>query len=116
MTREEIRRLSLLSAIIGLGVMYVATGLGGPTRVDPGEIDGTLLGETVTVTGRIGDISRSEDGVFFTVSGQSGDIRAVNFDDANVTADARYRLVGRVDLYHGDLELVVERAEQVTAN
>ncbi|MDY6769939.1 MAG: OB-fold nucleic acid binding domain-containing protein [Candidatus Nanohaloarchaea archaeon] len=106
---DRLTRLSLLAALTGLGLMYTASAAFEPRTARPAGIARGDIGSTVRVRGTVTDVERTDEAVFFTVSGKSGDIRAVSFSDRpDLAAGEAYAVTGRVDIYQGELELIVE--------
>lgn len=110
---DRLERVSLLFVIAGLGVMYVAATVYSPPDVSPGAIGMDDTGTTVAVAGQVSDVQRTDDGVFFDIQGEEGAIRGVSFADVNLHEGQRYRMTGRVEVYQGELEVVVETVEEI---
>lgn len=110
---DGLERASLLFVMAGLGAMYAAATVYSPPDVSPGAIGMDDVGTTVAVTGRVSDLQRTEDGVFFDIEGDGGEMRGVSFRDVNVREGERYRLTGQIDVYRGELEIVVEAVDGI---
>ncbi|MCJ7478662.1 MAG: hypothetical protein MUP63_00600 [Candidatus Nanohaloarchaeota archaeon QJJ-7] len=106
---DSLQRLSLLLALTGLTTVYVSSAVLGPETASVGEISEGDLGSTVRVTGTVRDLGNGEDAVFFRLEEESGDIAAVYFgNEPGIEEGKTYTFDGRVEIYRGELELVVE--------
>lgn len=104
-------RWELLSLTMALG------GLAGLGLLSQGDIDrtpiGTLgtehMGQGVKVCGTLVDVRMSaQHHTFFTINDDSGSMRGVVFNSTVVALPDEGCLIGRVDVWKGDLELIVE--------
>lgn len=103
------RRITLLMVLGGVSLIYLATSTFTPETKVPGDIENGDIGAFIRVNGEIRD-PRTHDGTqFFTVAGPDGTLDAVSFTPIQGLADGRtYTISGRVNVYQGDLELVVD--------
>ncbi len=110
---DSIERVSLLLVLTGLTTMYAASILATPTSVTVSDLDEGDAGTTVRVRGTVTDHTTSDETEFFRIKGEDGDIQAVNFGERlGITTGTTYTFQGRVDLYQGELELIVEDVEE----
>lgn len=107
---DSLQRLAFLLVLVGISTIYATSLLFSPDKVSVSQIGDGLLGESVRVSGTVRDLSNTEDAVFFDLEGEESEIRAVYFGSSlDVEEGERYIFDGRVDIYRGELEIVVDR-------
>jgi RecJ-like exonuclease len=101
--------LYLLLASFGLlGLAFAGTQK--PEKTDIGEIEPEDIGEKILIEGKVEKSYSTGDSGFLTVSDGTGNISVVSFDArTHFSEDERIRFSGRVTLYQGELELVVDQ-------
>lgn len=104
---DRLQRLSLLLALGGLAVIYVASTVYAPPDVSVAGIDAGMLGETVRVTGNVTRLSVSDEATFLVMEDGSGRIDVVSFDPVAVERYRTYTVEGRVEVYRGSVELIL---------
>ncbi|MFB6294771.1 MAG: OB-fold nucleic acid binding domain-containing protein [Candidatus Nanohaloarchaea archaeon] len=110
---DLVERLSLLLVLTGLTTMYAASLLATPPITPVSRLDAGDTGTTVRVRGTVTDHRTGDTAEFFRITGDSGEIQAVNFDaPLEISAETAYTFTGRVDIYQGELELIVEDVER----
>lgn len=103
------KALATVLAVTGLSLMYHAAGQP-PEKVSIGEINERMVGEKVTVYGEVRNLSASEDALFFTLKNSTEKIRATSFrENLLVTNKSRVQAQGKVSLYQGEVQLIVNR-------
>ncbi|MDY6761520.1 MAG: hypothetical protein SVY41_00555 [Candidatus Nanohaloarchaea archaeon] len=96
--------------------MYISSVLATPPQTSVDEIDEGDIGTTVRVSGTVTDASSSDGIKFFRIKGEQDSVQAVHFDgDLPVKEGQQYTFDGRVKLYEGELELVVNDISGVSA-
>ncbi|WP_414837725.1 exodeoxyribonuclease VII large subunit [Candidatus Nanosalina sp. VS9-1] len=102
---------------IGLKLFLASTGLvilgfsaaQTPQTQKIGSIEASDIGEKVAVEGDISDVYSSGEAWFMEISDSTGSISGVSFSGSGFTS-GQALLVGRVEMYDGDLQLVIEDA------
>lgn len=108
---EGLHRISLLLVLVGLTLLYASSLVFKPETVAMSDIGQDHLGEQVRVAGAVRGLSETDDAVFFDVEEGNAEIRAVHFGPGlEIEEGGRYTFEGRVDIYQGELELVVASA------
>ncbi len=109
---DDLERLALLTALAGITTIFVASAALTPDKVDVGEVDEGIIGEAVRVEGVVRDYSRNSGTGFFKIEAGGETVKGVNFDSAlGVEEGEKYVFTGRVDVYRGELEVIVRDAE-----
>lgn len=86
-------------------------------EVDIGEIEKSWTGKNVIAVGNVTDYSRSGGHVFMTVKDRTGSIKVVNFDsEGGWKKGDRVKVLGHVEVYHGQLEIIAKEIEQTERN
>lgn len=96
----------LLIAGIGLFLLSVSA-TQTPKEVAVDSINTSDIGEKVTVHGNTSNIYSTEEASFMDFKDESGDIGLVAFESLPLH-EGESVVTGRVDLYQGDLQLIVE--------
>lgn len=105
---REVERLSLLAFLLGTAAIYASSTYFTPLELKAGEVDESYIGDTIRVTGRVEDVSRSGEEVFFHITGSQGSLDAVSFSRLDVREGEKKTLEGRLNVYRGSLELIVD--------
>lgn len=74
------------------------------------EVTRDSVGERYCGPLSVGSVSHTSDVTFITPRERS-DIEAIMFTKRNVTVNTTYTVHGQVDMYHGQLEIVVDRLQ-----
>ena len=107
MNDEELYRISFFLALAGLTLMYSSTFLS-PEKVAVSEIGPEMTGEKVRVSGTVTEASGDQH-FFFTLSDDSSQIKAVQFDTSpGYTDGENVTVTGEVTMYRGSEEIIVE--------
>lgn len=103
------QRLSLLLVLAGLSLIYLSSMMFGPSTTSLGDIGRADIGDTVRVSGIVDTYTVKGDTQFLTLSNGETTLPAVHFgDELDVKEGANYTFEGRVDVYKGELELIVQ--------
>ncbi len=94
--------------VFGLILLGAAEVFYAPVEISPSEIDKSLLGDRVITEGTITDITDLEDITFLKIK-QNPDLKVVKFTpDLDASKGDKVLIEGEVDLYQGDVELMVD--------
>lgn len=104
-------KLLLIASVLLLAL--AVSGQGRPAERDIGSIEPQDIGQKVHVRGTVTSSSSYESTSFFNISDRSGEIAAVSFDSSKMfSTGEEIAVTGRVTLYQGKLELIVETASR----
>lgn len=107
---EELKRFSLVLVVTGIATIYIASALLQPEKLDIASIDEGDVGEYVRVPATVHTLDKHSDTWFMDLRGENDTISAVYFgDDLTVEEGKNYTVEGRVQLYQGNLDIVVRR-------
>ena len=96
-------------ALIGLFLMY-QTALQQPKTLEIKQINKQMVGEKVTVEGRIQNLSNVKDATFFQIKNNSETISAVTFRENLLLYETqKVEASGKVTLHRGELNLQVNK-------
>ena len=98
----------LLIASIGLLILSILS-TQAPQEVDIDSIETSDIGEKVTVTGNVSNIYSTEEASFIKIKDKTGEIKGVSFNNFPAL-EGFSSVTGRVDLYQGQLQLIVNDA------
>lgn len=108
---DGLQRLSLILVLVGLTTIYASSTVLSPEKVSISDISESELGESVRVVGAVRDLSTTDETVFFDLEGEKAAIRAVYFGSGlDIEEGGTYTFEGRLDIYQGEMELIVDRA------
>lgn len=93
------------TGLLLLGIMATQT----PEEKDIEDLDASDIGAKVNLEGNITDMQRTENAIFMELEGETGDIPLVYFEEGDV-GEGPSTVSGRVDLYQGNLQIIVEQA------
>lgn len=117
MDDRQLFRLSLFISVVGVLLLGGAILLRDVPEVNVDEISLSDRGETVSVTGVSQDVSFNGRHLFFSLRDETGSMRAVFFENsmeevgfygADLEEGDRVRIEGKVDVYEGELEVIVK--------
>lgn len=101
----------LLLAGIGLFILSINS-VQPPEEVEISSIEASDIGSKVAITGNTSVMYSTEDATFIEIEDDTESIEGVSFN--KFTGFEGYsRVTGRVDLYQGNLQLIVEEAGPV---
>ena len=98
----------LFLASLGLLVLGLAAGQT-PEKIDIGSIEASDIGEKIAVEGNITSSYSTDSASFLELKDSTGKISAVSFSGKGFSADSAL-VVGRVGMYEGNLQIVVDEA------
>lgn len=98
-------RMILTITVVGLSL----TVMFGPDCIRSlDDVDRGTVGERYCGLVKVGSVSQTSDVTFITPD-STGQVELVTFTSRNVTVNMTYTVHGQVDMYHGQLEIVVDR-------
>lgn len=117
MKESSLNRFCLIGAIAGIVLLYVYSFFGVQNEIMIGEIDSSMVGSAVNVSGKAEGVYFHKDGhVFFTLNDGTGEIKVVLWKDVaaqlELTGSRRIRnnktlnIEGRIEKYKDELELI----------
>ncbi|MFB6175163.1 MAG: exodeoxyribonuclease VII large subunit [Candidatus Nanohalobium sp.] len=97
------------AAVTGLALMYHLAGTQ-PQTTSIGSIEKNMVGDQVTVKGKIKDLSKKDNTYFFNLKNSSNNLDAVMFREGSLIFNGeKVEASGKVTLYRGRKELVVKK-------
>lgn len=118
MLQEEwLNRLSLVVGICGVIIILFWSFYAAPLEVSVGQITEQMLEESVVVEGRIDKSYFVKNVLIFELNDGTGKIKGIKFnpegeDFALIRKNNFLKVEGRVELYKGELEIVVDAVEE----
>ncbi len=111
-----LERVSLLLAVTGLMLVYTASVVYTPPHTSLAVLDETYIGETVTVDGTVADHTVRDGVQFLTVQDGDKHLSAVYFGNRELDIDSGdvYRFQGRVEVYKGELQIVLRKIDTIS--
>ena len=119
MNEKTLMKLSLAGAVIGICALFFVTSHLNTPHVNIGEIDLSFVSREVNISGTVKNLYRHADGhVFFDLEDDSGTIKIVLWDSTvralstagfaieELAVMKRLEIVGSVELYQGELEVI----------
>lgn len=100
--------LELFVASIGLFILALAS-VQAPEERSIDSVDASDIGEKITLEGEVRGLHSTEDAAFAELEEGTGSIHLVAFED-DMLREGSLTVSGRVDLYQGDIQLIVEEA------
>jgi|Deesub1362B_J571_1020462.scaffolds.fasta_scaffold02733_2 DNA/RNA endonuclease YhcR with UshA esterase domain len=121
MRNSEVVSLSLAIATAGLLMLFFAASLAEAKEVSIGELSSAQLGATVKVAGEVVRVKNHEAGhVFLRIRDGTGEVSVPLFkrvaEDVNKSClreGARIEVIGRLEEYRGELEVVPREGDEV---
>ena len=118
---REVISLSLAIATAGLLMLFFAASAAKPEEVSIAELGSSQLGATVKVAGEVAKVRNHEAGhVFLRIRDGTGEVAVPLFrrvaqevDRSCLEEGARIEIVGRVEEYRGELEVVPREGDEV---
>jgi len=124
MDDKKIIKLCLFGSVLSIIVLYFAVLQVGSRNVKVGEITGNLAGNVVNVTGYASDVYLHKNGhIFFNLKDLEDKIRVViwesdveqlSYSGVNITGiknGDKIQIVGTVEMYQGQPEIIPVRAQ-----
>lgn len=103
-------RKELLLLFAGIGLFILSLISTQPAEeVNINSLEASNIGAKVAVTGNISTTYSTDEAVFMEIKDETGKIKGVSFNELPEFS-GRSRVTGRVDLYQGELQLIVDEA------
>ena len=116
-SKERLSAIALLAAITGIVLLFLLAESFEPRQAKIGEIGNADVGWPVKINAKIESSYKTGNTLLMQVFDGTGRIKAVAFNVSSETQAALCKncfasLEGKVQLYKGELEIVVESVEQ----
>ncbi len=123
MDEKRLTKISLVGSLIGLVALYFVVSAIEANQVSIGEIDQTKVGTQVKASGEIKGFRESKGHFFFTLDDGTGSIKVViwqdtveelelsKFDTSRIRNGAKIEIIGEVQLYKSELEIMPIRSQ-----
>lgn len=108
---SRLQAIALITAIMGIIAIIFLSNTLEPRERNISEINNRMIGEHVKVMGDISKIKQSKI-TSFTIKDNSSDIYAFSYDKINLS-EGKYRVIGKVNEYHGILEIEISKMEKL---
>lgn len=110
---KNLGKLSLLAAIIGIVMIYVATIIAGPLAMKIGDITDRDAGKNVVVNGTVTSYNVNNGNIFIRLSDDTGNITVVMFEreargQPKLNSDDIIVVEGQVNIYKSELEIIAK--------
>ncbi len=112
LTENGLFRLCVVMGAVGLLAVYGSSMYITLEPVQIREIQESWTGRTVLIQGEIQNLSTSSGNSFFDISQGDNTIMAVDFDSSRDYSEGEANITGHIDIYEGELEVIVDRVEQ----
>lgn len=113
---DTLQIVAISLTLLGLITLYAASTVFTSPSIALEDISYTHTGDVIRTNGVVTSYRYTSDAQFMTLKQDDARISAVSFDSTplDLAENERYRVTGRVDVYHGDLELIVHDVEQLS--
>jgi len=108
MKDSTLLKISLIFGAIGLIGLSIITSTASLDEISISKIDQTDLDQKVKITGKIEKITSTEKATFLEIS-KKETITAVVFEPVDLEKGSFVEVIGQVDKYKGEKELLVEK-------
>lgn len=112
---DELQRIALLLVLCGIAVLYVTSVIYAPSHVPLNRVHYGLIGDKIITSGTAQSFSKKGGVQFMTFESNNSAISAVYFGQKQlgVAPNEDYEIEGRVDVYQGELELIIDRIRPI---
>lgn len=111
--KKTLLSISILFSVIGILLIYYASTRFEPEVVKISDISKGMMGETVRIRGKVIEADHHKKTLFMRLKDPSGEINAVKFDcEEKNLENKEIELLGEINLYEGDLEIIVENIKE----
>jgi RecJ-like exonuclease len=123
MNEKKLMKISLIGTLAGFIVLYILIQTTGYSHTEIGDINKNYIGKVVNVTGKVSGLKIYEDGTFFTLTDKTDSIKVIlwsdtiklleekNINASEITNNRTVQIVGEVELYKGELEIIPLRGQ-----
>jgi len=96
-------RICIIISIIGIISLFF---LSEPKSVYLIEVDDSMIGQVIDVSGSASSVSITENATFFILSDSSSSINVVSFSPLSINEFDNVSVTGKVDIYRGKIEII----------
>ena len=123
MNEKQLRIVAIAGSLISLVFIYVFVSSISPGNVNIGAVTANHAGKDVNLTGTISRMTVKDGNAFLSLKDGTGEIRVViwerimqqleknGFDTSSLREGVKISIVGEVDVYRGQLEIVPSSPE-----
>ncbi|MEM5871646.1 MAG: OB-fold nucleic acid binding domain-containing protein [Candidatus Aenigmatarchaeota archaeon] len=116
-------KISFVGFLICLFLLYILTLNLKVNNIKIGEIDKNLVGKLVNITGEVSEISYVNENIFVKIKDETGIIKIILWEDTinllsakgidirNIKKGVKINVVGEVEIYKGEVEIIPIRDE-----
>ncbi len=108
----KIAKLALITAILGLIILSILALYLEPKPTQISDIDESKIGNFVKITGQVVNVKQSKI-TSFDLSDNTGGIKVVSFNKADISKGDQLEIIGKVDKYYGLLEVKADEIRKV---
>lgn len=102
--------LCLTVSLLGLGIVYAADSIQELEETELKNVDRSMVGETVIVSGTVQNSFFRNGNLFFKLENNNTVIPVVKFDsEVNPDDGKKVEVEGTVELYEGELEIIADK-------
>lgn len=105
-------RISITIGVIGLLIIYISSLLLTAESVVITNISRQRAGERVQIVGQVTAVNHNSGTTFLTLKDKTGSIPGVIFSQYNISAGEEVVAEGEIDIYQGELEMIVNKIER----
>jgi len=118
MNEKTLTKISVVGSVLSIILLYFITLNINPEGMAIGNLDRSLIGRSVSITGKITSLYVNNGNIFMNVADESGEIKAVLWKDTlemvranGIDSDAfeigkKINMTGEIQEYKGELEIV----------
>ncbi|HLD57716.1 MAG TPA: exodeoxyribonuclease VII large subunit [archaeon] len=123
LSESSLKKLSLAGIVVGLILLYFFSTNLSAKQAKIGEMDKSLVGSFVNITGDVTDFRKADSGMFFNLKDGGEGIKVVVWNNiveqlelggvntGKIREGAKINLVGIVQVYKGSLEVIPVRGD-----
>jgi len=113
-TESDIYKACIVLSVVGLATIHISQSYMTPEKASIDEIDETWLGKTVKINGTIENDFNTEGASFYSLKDSTGSINLVDFN--NRTIPEKGSVTGHIDIYQGDIQIVLDEVKKTEQN
>jgi len=108
MKENTLLKISLISALVGVFVLYLISDNIVIDETSIGKIEGEDVGSDVKVKGIVNDVYNGEAISIITIT-QPSDMKVIVFENVSVNVGDYIEVIGEIEDYQGELEVIGNR-------
>ena len=117
----DLKKMALVTLFLGIASLAILSFNLEPSQIKISEISEKNLGEFVKMRGEVIKISKGSITSFditdeFDKGNKESEIRVISFDKVGVSIGDYLEIIGKVDEYHGILEINAEKITKIGQN